>query len=206
MTTNRWRLKGQYFESCNCEVLCPCIVQMGSVQPTDGHCDVGLAFHIDEGNLNGVSLDGLNFLAANYTPGPMGEGNWTSGYYVDESATPEQREAMEQILSGDMGGPAERWRALTTDFRGIKYVPIEFKSEGRVRSITIPGIIDFTVEGITKPGQDEAMQLMNAGHPVNRDLYLAKGTRAVYTDHGMSWDNTGKNGHYASFDWNWPSQ
>ncbi|MCH2512797.1 MAG: DUF1326 domain-containing protein [Dehalococcoidia bacterium] len=204
MTTNRWRLKGQYFESCNCEILCPCIVQTGSVKPTYGHCDVGLAFHIEEGDLNGVSLDGLNFLAANYTPGNMGDGNWTAGYYVDESASPEQREAMEQILSGEMGGPAERWRALTTDFRGIKYVPIEFKSEGRIHSINIPGIIDFQVEGVAKPGQDEAMQLVNAGHPVTRDLYIAKGTKATYTDHGMTWDNTGKNAHYAPFDWSWP--
>lgn len=204
MTTNRWKLKGQYFESCNCEALCPCIVQGTSVQPTDGHCDVGLAFHIEEGSFNGISLAGLNFLAANYTPGPMGEGNWTSGFYVDELATPEQRQAMEQILSGQMGGPAERWQAMTTDFRGIQYVPIEFKSEGTIRSINIPGIIDFNIEGITKPGQDDALLLVNAGHPVNRDLYIAKGTRATYTDHGMSWDNTGKNGHYAPFDWSWP--
>ena len=204
MTTNRWQLKGQYFESCNCEALCPCIVQGTSVQPTDGHCDVGLAFHVEEGSFNGVPLAGLNFLAANYTPGPMGEGNWTSGFYVDELATPEQRKAMEQILSGHMGGPAERWRAMTTDFRGIQYVPIEFKSEGNTRSINIPDIIDFNIEGIIKPGQDDVLLLVNAGHPVNRDLYMAKGTRATYTDHGMSWDNTGKNGHYVPFDWSWP--
>ena len=86
--------------------LCPCIVQGTSVQPTYGHCDVGLAFHIEEGYFNGVSLAELNFLAANYTPGPMGDGNWTSGFYVDEVATPEQREGMEQILSGRMGGLA----------------------------------------------------------------------------------------------------
>ena len=204
MTTNRWRLKGEYFESCNCEVLCPCIVQGTSVKPTDGHCDVGLAFHIEEGDFNGTSLNGLNFLAANYTPGPMADGNWTSAFYVDERANPQQREAMEQLLSGQMGGPAERWRALTTDFKGISYVPIEFKVEGRTRSVTIPNVIDFNVEGITKPGQDDALLLVNAGHPVNRDLYIAKGTRATYSDHGMTWDNTGKNGHYASFEWNWP--
>ena len=204
MTTNRWRLKGEYFESCNCEVLCPCIVQGTSVQPTDGHCDVGLAFHIEEGDFNGTSLNGLNFLAANYTPGPMADGNWTSAFYVDERANPQQREAMEQLLSGQMGGPAERWRALTTDFKGIRYVPIEFKVEGRTRSVTIPNVIDFNVEGITKPGQDDALLLVNAGHPVNRDLYIARGTRATYSDHGMTWDNTGKNGHYASFEWNWP--
>jgi hypothetical protein len=47
------------------------------------------------------------------------------------------------------------------------------------------------------------MLLANTGHGVNRDLYLAKGTRGSYTDHGMRWDNTGKNGHYASFSWQW---
>ena len=110
---------------------------------------------------------------------------------------------MEQILSGQMGSPAERWRSLTTDFRGISYVPMEFKAEGRTRSLTIPNVTDFNVEGITKPGQYDAMLLVNAGHPVNRDLYIGKGTHATCADHGMSWDNTGKNGHYASFEWSW---
>ena len=40
------------------------VVQGTSVQSTDGHRDVGLAFHIDEGDFNGVSLGGLHFLAA----------------------------------------------------------------------------------------------------------------------------------------------
>jgi hypothetical protein len=40
-----WSLKGEYFESCNCEILCPCIVQGTGARPTEGHCDVALAFH-----------------------------------------------------------------------------------------------------------------------------------------------------------------
>lgn len=95
-------------------------MQGTTVRPTDGHCDVALAFHIDEGNFNGVPLEGLNFVAANYTPGPMADGNWTSALYLDERANPQQREALEQILSGQMGGPAERWRSLTTNFVGIR--------------------------------------------------------------------------------------
>ena len=204
MTTNRWRLRGEYFESCNCDVLCPCIVRGTTVDPTYGHCDVALAFHIDEGEFNGASLGGLNFVAANYTPGPMADGNWTSSLYADERANPEQRAALEQILSGKMGGPAERWMQMTTNFMGITYVPIDFKVEGKVHSVAIPNIMDFAVEPVMARGQSEAMQLLNTGHPANRDLYLAKGSRGSYTDHGMRWDNTGKNGHYASFDWHWP--
>ena len=35
-------------------------------------------------------------------------------------------------------------------------------------------------------------------------LALARGTASTYSDHGMTWDNTGKNGHYAPFEWSWP--
>ena len=149
-----WRLRGEYFESCNCEVLCPCIVRGTNIDPTEGHCDVALAFHIVEGDLDGVALDGLNFIAVNFTPGPMAAGGWTSSFYVDESADDAQRAAMEQILSGDMGGPAERWRAMTTDFRGVHYVAIDFQVDGKVHSVTVPGIMDFCVEPIpdSRPG------------------------------------------------------
>ena len=204
MTTTKWHLKGQYFESCNCDVLCPCIVQSASVRPTYGHCDVALAFHIDEGEIDGTTLAGLNLVAAHFTPGPMAAGNWTSAFYLDERANPQQREALERILSGKVGGPAERWTAMATSFMGIKYVPIEFKVEGRIHSVTIPNIMDFCVEPIMARGQNDALLLANTSHFANRDLYLAKGSRGSYTDHGMRWDNSGKNGHYASFDWRWP--
>jgi hypothetical protein len=203
-TNNRWTLKGEYFENCNCEVLCPCIVQGTGIDPTDGHCDVAFAFHVNDGEFNGVALGGLNFVAACLTPGPMEAGNWTSAFYIDERANAQQREAMEQILSGRMGSPAERWLAMTTDFKGVSYVPIEFKMDGKTRSVTIPNIISFNIEGITKRNQDDAMLLKSTGHPVNTDLYLAKGTASTYDDHGMHWDNTNRNGHYAPFDWHWP--
>jgi hypothetical protein len=49
------------------------------------------------------------------------------------------------------------------------------------------------------------MTLTHTGHPVSATLALAKGTQSTYTDHGMQWDNTGRNGHYASFAWQWPA-
>ena len=205
MADERWRLKGEYFENCNCEILCPCIVQGGPAVPTEGHCDVGFAFHISEGQFNGVSLGGLNFVVAAYTPGVMGEGNWTTAAYIDEKAGQGQRDALARILSGEVGGPAERWMRLTTDFKGFGYCPISYESSGRTRRVSIPGVIDFAVEGITAGRRRRGvMRLENTGHPVNSSLYLAKGTASTYTDHGMTWDNTGKNGHYSRFDWHWP--
>jgi hypothetical protein len=37
-----------------------------------------MAFHIDQGSYDGISLDDLNVALAIRTPGPMGEGNWSA--------------------------------------------------------------------------------------------------------------------------------
>ncbi len=203
-TTEQWRLKGEYFENCNCEILCPCVLPVSPGDPTEGHCDVGLAFHIQEGDFNGVDMGGLNFVVAAYTPGNMGAGNWTTAFYVDERASEEQRQAMGRILSGDVGGPMARWMSLTTDFKGTTYCGISFEAQGNTRRVLIQGIMDFCVDGITAGRGREVMRLENTGHPVNSTLALARGKASTYTDHGMTWDNTGKNGHYAPFEWQWP--
>ncbi|MGQ4809996.1 hypothetical protein NKDENANG_03439 [Candidatus Entotheonellaceae bacterium PAL068K] len=204
MAETTWYLRGDYFENCNCTVLCPCI-HTPMAEPTEGHCDVGLAFHIDEGRCNDTSLDGLNFLIIAWTPTVMAHGNWKTGVYIDERAQPPQRDALGQILSGAMGGPMARFMGLTEHFLGIRYVPITYTMEGKTRRVTIPDIIDFNVEGVQARGHEEVMTLTNTAHPVSASLALARGTGNTYTDHDMQWDNTGRNAHYASFAWQWPA-
>ncbi len=199
-STQQWYLHGEYFENCNCEVLCPCLLPGAPQDPTEGHCDMAFAFHIEDGEHSGVGLDGLNFVVAMYVLGKMSDPNWTMALYVDERAGLDQRAIMGSILSGDNGGPMERWMALTSNYLGIKYVPITYKAEGNTRSVTIPGIIDFNVEGIVRENQTEPMRLEN-WRPWAPSLVIAKGTGNTYADHRMSWDNTGKNGHYAKFQW-----
>lgn len=36
MTMSDWQIGGQYFETCNCNLVCPCIVSNLAAQPTDG--------------------------------------------------------------------------------------------------------------------------------------------------------------------------
>ncbi len=204
MTTDTWSLKGDYFENCNCEILCPCVIPGASGTPTEGHCDVGFAFHISQGEFNGTPLDDLNFVVIAYTPGNMGAGDWTMAAYVDERADAAQRDALAKIVSGEAGGPLERWTRLTTNFMGVKHTPISYLADGHSRRVQIPHIMDFHVEGILARGQEGPMQLENTGHPVNSTLTMARGAGSTYDDHGMTWDNTGKNGHYAPFDWTGP--
>ena len=63
MATN-WELSGDYFENCNCSVVCPCLISPApplTSRPTQGQCEVALAFHIDKGGYGAVALDGLNW-------------------------------------------------------------------------------------------------------------------------------------------------
>lgn len=202
-TTTEWHIQGEYLENCNCEVLCPCGIPGSPQLPTEGHCDMALAFHIEEGNLNGVDLKDLSFVVVMYTPGKMTEPDWTTALYVDERADEEQRAQLGKILSGEIGGPMERFMALTANFLGTKYVPITFETEDRKRTVSIPSVMEFNVEGIVRQGQSEPMRLEN-WRPWVPSLVMAKATGTnTYTDHNMNWNNTGKNGYYASFQWPW---
>ncbi len=48
----QWHLSGDYFENCNCSVVCPCLISKSAPltsRPTEGVCDVVLIFHIESG-------------------------------------------------------------------------------------------------------------------------------------------------------------
>src|SRR6516165_9145575 len=80
-----WQISGDYFENCNCNVVCPCLVSKSAPltsRPTEGVCDVALLFHIDKGSYESTALDDLNVALAVHTPGPMANGNWSVAAYI----------------------------------------------------------------------------------------------------------------------------
>jgi hypothetical protein len=201
----KWQVAGDYFENCNCDVVCPCLVSRSpplTARPTQGVCDVALAFHIDRGSHGQVSLDGLNVVVAVHTPGPMANGNWSLGAYIDERATDEQTAALGAIFGGAEGGPMAAFASLVSTHLGIKKVPIRYAINGNARAVEIPGIMSMSVEPV--PTIHSSGEVWGAlGHPVAPDrLAFAVGRPgSTFADHGMRWDNSGKNGHYAPISW-----
>ncbi len=204
-TQGKWRLSGDYFENCNCDVLCPCLVSPGApltARPTEGVCNVALVFHIDTGSYDTVSLDGLNVAVLAHTPGAMGEGNWTLAAYIDERADDRQTAALGAIFGGAEGGPMAAFAPLVGTHLGVKKVPINYTIAGKTRSAEIPGILGIAVDPL--PTMHQSGEIWTAaGHPVAPDkLALAVGRAGnTVADHGMRWDNSGKNGHYAPINW-----
>jgi hypothetical protein len=205
MPATKWSLSGDYFENCNCDVVCPCLVSTSAplqARPTQGTCDVALVFHIDKGSYGEVTLDGLNVAVVAHTPGAMAAGNWTIAAYIDERADERQTAALGAIFGGSEGGPMAAFAPLIGKHLGAKKVPINYSVSGKARSVEIRGIMSMGVEPL--PTMHQAGEIWGAmGHPVAPDrLAFAMGrSGSTFADHGMRWDNSGRNGHYAPISW-----
>jgi hypothetical protein len=201
----QWQLSGDYFENCNCNVVCPCLISTSAPltsKPTQGVCDVALIFHIDTGRYGSVRLDGLNVAVIAHTPGAMADGNWTVAAYIDARADDKQTEALEAIFTGAAGGPMAVLAPLIGNNLGAKKAPIRYKIDGKKRSAEIPDILRMTVEPLPTMREDGEMWA-STGHFVSPDrLAFAMGAQgSTFNDHGMHWDNSGRNAHYAPINW-----
>jgi hypothetical protein len=204
MSTTAWQVKGDYFESCNCPYLCPCVGSNLEATPTNGHCDVALVFHIDEGRFGAETLDGLNFAVVMHAPEAMGKGNIGVGLITDERANPAQTEALAAIATGQGGGPMAGLGPLVGSMLGHESKPIHFEKNGMTRSVSIPGVLDQAIQGVASvPSPEEPLYIDNTLHPANRRLALAKAIRSHLHVFGLNWDDTSgqNNGHFAPFDW-----
>jgi hypothetical protein len=207
MSDTEWRLSGDYFETCNCDFLCPCPTSNLTAQPTKGGCDAALVFQVNQGSYGEVTLDGVTFVAIVRTPGPMADGDWTVGLIVDDGASAEQRDAVAAICSGEVGGPMARTAPLVSNFAGVESAAIRIEGSGLSRSIKVGELLDQAVEGVAGAMRpDEPIYLDNVGHPANTRLGLAKATRSHVHAFGIDWDDTSgtNNAHLAPFDWQGP--
>jgi hypothetical protein len=103
---------------------------------------------------------------------------------------------------GAAGGPMANFAPLISKNLGVRKVPITYRIEGKRRSAEIPGVLHMSVDPLPTAHPSGEMWA-NVGHPVSPDkLALAMGASGnTFSDHGMRWDNSGKNGHYAPIRW-----
>jgi hypothetical protein len=199
-----WHIAADYFENCNCKVACPCTISPNpplTSQPTEGACEVAFAFHINDGSFGAVSLNSLNAAMIARTPGPMANGNWAVALYIDERADEQQRQALQTIFSGSAGGPLSALAPLISTMLGAKVVPITFNVSGKRRSVEIPNIMHMAVNPLPSLDPSNEIWARNA-HPFAPEVAMAVGdTNSTWADYGMSWDNSGRNGHYAAVNW-----
>ncbi len=204
MASPTWQISGQYYETCNCEVICPCILGQMAAEPSHGACMFAMAFTIEQGAFGSLPLDGLAFIVLGLTPGVMGQGNWSVGIVADERASAEQRDAITTIASGASGGPMAAISGLVGTFLGVETAPIRITEDGVTWSATAGTLVDMAAKGMmgVNPDAIDPMQLTNTGHPASDTLGLYRALKSHVNAMGLSWDTSGgNNGHHAPFAW-----
>jgi hypothetical protein len=205
MATQPWQISGQYFETCSCDFVCPCILGQMAVRPTKGSCTFAMAMQVEQGHLGSVSLDNLAFIVLGMTPEEMGKGNWSVGLVIDERATAEQRDAITAIASGAAGGPMSALSGLIGTFLGVETTGIRIERSGLTFSVRAGTLVDMGAEGAKgiDPNATEPMFLDNTGHPISNRLALAHASRSHVHALGLTWDDDSgsNNGHFAPFNW-----
>lgn len=148
-----WRLEGDWIKNCNCAFGCPCDF---NARPTDGFCKGLVGMRITKGHFGQTKLDGLTFAVVVDFPGALHEGNGIMQPIVDERATPEQREALFNILSGKNSAEGTLFHIFSLIVSTIHdplFVPIEFSfdKDGRVARLVAKGVLETEVEPIKNP-------------------------------------------------------
>src|ERR1700719_3695475 len=163
MQTQSWQVSGQYYETCSCDFVCPCVPGQMAVKPSKGSCTFAMAFQIDRGRYGAVTLDGLGFIVLGLTPEAMGKGDWSVGLVADERASVEQRDAITAIASGAAGGPMAALSGLVGKFLGVESAPIGFDRNGMSWSVKASTFVEMAAEGAKgiNPNAVEPLYLEN---------------------------------------------
>lgn len=161
-----WEIRGRELANCNCSYACPC---QFNARPTDGTCQAACGYEIDRGRYGNVRLDGLRAAATYKWPGAVHEGNGEMQLIIDERATPEQREALQKIMTGeDTNEMATMWwvfSAMCPTRHETLFKPIELSVdvEGRRGQVVVRDVFETTAEPIKNP-------VTGADHRVRIDL------------------------------------
>jgi hypothetical protein len=193
----KWHAKGEYFETCNCQTLCPCIFLS---PPTEGNCTVLVGWHIESGKFGDTSLDGLNVAALFHSPGPMHQGNWSAALYLDSRASAQQSDALTSIFSGQAGGPPAALHPLISKVLGIKNAEIAFHASARTRRMTIRDVAESEIEALEGAG---GADVTISNHPLaiapGHASVVSRSKQLKFRDHGFTVDLSGRTGQFSPF-------
>ncbi|MFX1675324.1 DUF1326 domain-containing protein [Paraburkholderia sp. A2WS-5] len=161
-----WEIQGTELISCNCSYGCPC--QFNAL-PTRGWCEAMGAISIAQGFYGDVRLDGINIAVVFQWPGAVHEGRGKCQPIVDERASPEQRDAILKIMTGQDTEPFATMFAVYSSTIEQAFEPIftkidfEADVDARRGRVHVEGVFDVVGEPIRNPAT-------GAEHRVRIDL------------------------------------
>lgn len=196
-----WRLNGTYFESCNCNVLCPCGASSFALPADQERCVVALAFNVASGEIDGLDVSGLSVILVADAPGKMADGNWRVGVVMDAAASKQQAEALGAVFSGQKGGPMTAFSPLIGTQLGVQSALIQYSNGGTHHYVKAGDLVEMEIDDFVPQGMRDPTKLVGVAHPVSTTLTVAHSKTSRVKCFGIDSSSPGKNGHAAPFSW-----
>src|SRR3954451_15863991 len=197
-----WRIRGTYFESCNCDAICPCrrIDGRPGGRSTHGICTGVLSWLIEEGAADDVDLSGVPVaLASRYDDDEPGS-PWTWALYLDARASAEQRAALEDIYTGRLGGDAEKhfpWAWKDSELLAGRPVEIEVDHTRRRQWLRIRDHVSVRIRD--RYDGPESVTCVIPGHDRSGEELVAD--ELLVEDGPLAFSYRGTCGYGATFDY-----
>jgi len=197
-----WRVSGSYFESCNCEAICPCrrIDGVPGGRSTYGECLGVLSWVIERGHAGDVTLYGLAVaLATRYHDDEPGS-PWSFVVYLDERGDAKQLEALEAIYTGRLGGDALThfpWAWKDATCLAVRPVQIEVAHEPRRQWLRVRDRVSVRIRD--RYAGPQTVTCVIPGHERSGEELVADELRVA--DAPLDFAFAGNCGYASSFDY-----
>lgn len=196
----QWRIAGPYFESCNCDAICPCrkVDDRPGSRAAYRYCQFAIGWSVTEGRHGDVDLSKRQVVMVGYWDEDEAGAPWRVGVYVDSGATDAQRELLGAIVTGRQGGtPRNQYAGAISEVLFVEPADIEIGHDDGRQYIDVRGHVNARARGRYEtdstvscgvPGHDRA------GYEVVMDVLDVNGGPFEYSYEGRC-------GFVASFDY-----
>jgi len=142
-----WRLNGDVLIACNCDWGCPCNF---NARPTHGKCEGGWLWMVEQGEVDGVRVDGRGIALYADWPGAIHEGGGRAVCYIDDRTDDAQRAALTRVLRGEVGGP---WGVFinTYDLTGPELARFDVQLADYGSRVAIGNTVQLEIQTIRNP-------------------------------------------------------
>ncbi|HXV61505.1 MAG TPA: DUF1326 domain-containing protein [Vicinamibacteria bacterium] len=200
MTSSKWWARGLLFENCSCQLVCPGHIHFDQLC-THERCQGYWAFRFEQGEIDGLSLAGRRAIIVFDSPQRMIDGGWTQVLVLDSETPREHQAALESLFNGERGGPWEILGRFVATRLKTRLLPIDMEDETQRKRVTIPGILESTVEALRGRNRDEPVRFENIFNQIHSPSQVIARGQARYDDGTIRFDNAQTHGLWSDFSW-----
>lgn len=138
-----WRIAGPYFESCNCDAICPCRRVNGRAGNGVDLCQFALAWSVKEGYFDDLDLAGRQMVMVGSWDYDGSDWPWQVGVFVDGHASGPERDVLAGILTGRYGGtPGRQYAQAIEEVLFVEPADITIDHTKNQQSIKVVGHVE----------------------------------------------------------------